>query len=64
MNEIDKDFYALKCYNLKNIFQANASGFKTVVLEDFIWKSGDFLNAFSTLKNNIEKTEQLEKIAI
>ncbi len=61
---IDKDFYALKCYSLKNIFQAKASGFQSIVLEDFIWKSGDFLNAFHTIKNNIEKIEHLENIAI
>ena len=52
------------CFNLKNFFAIQNSGFSGSVLQSYIWKSEDILNAFNTLKLNVNKEVSLNTVAV
>ncbi|MGB0885872.1 MAG: thiamine phosphate synthase [Chitinophagales bacterium] len=65
LQETDKKIFASGCFNLKNIIAINSLGFSGSVLQSYIWKSDDILNAFKTLTlNNNQEFIETKEIAI
>ena len=59
-----KDLFAIDCFTIENINSIIEVGIKAPILKDIIWKSGDYLKAFKSLKLELEKVEIENNIAI
>lgn len=67
LKNTSKAVFAHECFSLENIFAIKACGFSGAVLQSYIWKSEDILNAFKTQKLNVlgvEKNEAIKKLAV
>lgn len=64
INKVNKEVYAINCFTINNIKATLNAGFTGPVLQSFIWKSEDIINAFKTLRLNFEVESNFDKIAI